>query len=132
MLVYAALHNRVVPESERAASTEFVAANGVELFVRWFGDPARFSSDWNAPYATGQLRPGVPDNAENVLKNWARPILILQGVHDMGFPVSLARKLHAALPASTLAEIPDAAHMAHFDNPQAWLASIRGFLNAAR
>lgn len=92
----------------------------------------KFSSDWNAPHATGQLRPGVPDNAENVLKNWARPILILQGVHDMGFPVSLARKLHAALPASTLAEIPDAAHMAHFDNPQAWLASIRGFLDAAR
>jgi pimeloyl-ACP methyl ester carboxylesterase len=92
----------------------------------------RFSSDWNSPYAAGQLRPCAPDNAEGVLKKWARPILILQGSREMSFPVNLARKLHAALPASMLAEIPDAAHMAHFDNPQAWLTAIRGFLNARR
>jgi pimeloyl-ACP methyl ester carboxylesterase len=92
----------------------------------------RFSSDWNAPYAAGQLQPGVPDDAESVLRNWARPVLILHGNREMSFPVSLARKLHAGLPASTLAEIPDAAHMAHFDNPQSWLAGIRGFLRAAR
>ncbi len=92
----------------------------------------RFSSDWNAPYAAGQLRPSAPDNAESVLRNWARPILILHGSREISFPVNLARKLHAALPASTLAEIPDAAHMAHFDNPHAWLAAIRGFLNATR
>jgi len=92
----------------------------------------KFTSDWNAPYSAGQLRPSVPDNAEIMLRNWARPVLILQGAHEMGFPVTLARKLHAALPVSTLAEIPDAAHMAHFDNPQAWLASIRRFLHATR
>ena len=92
----------------------------------------RFSSDWNAPHAAGQLRPAMPDNAETVLRNWARPVLILQGSREMSFPVSLARKLHTALPASTLAEIPDAAHMAHFDNGQAWLAAIRSFLNTAR
>jgi pimeloyl-ACP methyl ester carboxylesterase len=78
----------------------------------------RFSSDWNAPHAAGQLRPARPDRAESVLRNWAGPILILHGLRDLTFPVSLARKLHAALPASTLAEIPDAAHMAHFDNPR--------------
>jgi pimeloyl-ACP methyl ester carboxylesterase len=92
----------------------------------------RFSSDWNAPYALGQLRPGTPDNAQSVLRTWARPVLILHGSREMVFSVSLARKLHTALPASTLAEIPDAAHMAHFDNPQAWLAGIRGFLDATR
>lgn len=92
----------------------------------------RFSSDWNAPHAAGQLRPAMPDDAGSVLRNWAGPVLILHGSRDMCFPVSLARKLHAALPASTLAEIPDAAHMAHFDNPEAWLAAIRGFLGPAR
>lgn len=91
----------------------------------------RFSSDWNAPHAAGRLRPGMPDNAERVLRDWARPVLIVHGAREMTFPVSLARRLHAALPASTLAEIPDAAHMAHFDNPEAWLASIRAFLGAA-
>jgi pimeloyl-ACP methyl ester carboxylesterase len=89
----------------------------------------RFSSDWNAPYADGQLRPGAPDDAERILRGWARPVLIVHGRRDMTFPVSVARRLHAALPASTLAEIPDAAHMAHFDNPAAWLAAIRGFLS---
>ena len=57
-----------------------------------------------------------------------RTVLIVHGRREMSFPVSVARRLHAALPASTLAEIPDAAHMAHFDNPAAWLASIRTFL----
>jgi pimeloyl-ACP methyl ester carboxylesterase len=89
----------------------------------------RFSSDWNKPYAVGQLRPGVPADAERILADWAGPVLILQGRREMAFPVSVARKLHAALPASTLVEIPDAAHMAHFDNPAAWLAAIRAFLS---
>jgi pimeloyl-ACP methyl ester carboxylesterase len=88
----------------------------------------RFSSDWNQPYATGQLRPGTPDDAENVLRDWSGPVLILQGSREITFPVSLARRLHVALPASTLVEIPDAAHMAHFDNSEAWLAGIRTFL----
>lgn len=89
----------------------------------------RFSSDWNAPHAAGQLRPAAPGDAEQVLRDWGGPVLILHGSREMAFPVSLARRLHAAVPASTLAEIPDAAHMAHFDNPEAWLAAIRSFLS---
>jgi pimeloyl-ACP methyl ester carboxylesterase len=49
----------------------------------------RFSSDWNAPYAAGQLRPGAPDNAESVLRTWARPILILHGSREMVFPLRI-------------------------------------------
>jgi pimeloyl-ACP methyl ester carboxylesterase len=88
----------------------------------------RFSSDWNEPYASGQLRPGAPDDAPGVLRDWGGPALILHGSREMAFPVSVARRLHAEVPASTLAEIPDAAHMAHFDNPAAWLGAIRTFL----
>jgi pimeloyl-ACP methyl ester carboxylesterase len=73
--------------------------------------------------------PGAPDDAEHILRDWARPVLIVHGRREMTFPVSVARRLHAALPASTLAEIPGAAHMAHFDNPGAWLAAIRAFLS---
>lgn len=91
----------------------------------------RFSSDWDAPYRSGQLRPGAPGDAENILRDWGGPVLILHGRREMSFPVSLARQLHAALPSSTLTEIPEAAHMAHFDNPRAWLAGIRAFLSAA-
>jgi pimeloyl-ACP methyl ester carboxylesterase len=88
----------------------------------------RFSSDWNAPHAAGELRPGVPEDAEQIVRQWDGPVLILQGSREMTFPISLARRLHAALPASTLAEIPEAAHMAHFDNPEAWLSAARVFL----
>lgn len=90
----------------------------------------RFSSDWNGQYAAGQLKPGVPRNAPQVLRDWNGPVLILHGVHDMTFPVGLARRLHAELPASTLAEIPHASHMAHFDDPHAWQHAIRAFLAA--
>ena len=87
-----------------------------------------FSSDWNLPHARGQLRPGCPAGAEAVLRDWGGPVLILHGTQDATHPVSHARELHAAVPASTLAEIPDAAHMAHFDDPRAWVAEIRSFL----
>jgi pimeloyl-ACP methyl ester carboxylesterase len=46
----------------------------------------------------------------------------------MGFPIGVARRLHAEVPASTLIEVPEASHMAHFDNPQVWLGAIRQFL----
>jgi pimeloyl-ACP methyl ester carboxylesterase len=93
-------------------------------------DGVRFSSDWNAPFLAGDLRPAAPDDPPTVLRRWGGPVLIAHGVHDMTFPVRLARRLHDEVPGSTLAEIPDAAHMAHFDNPTAWLAAVRAFLAA--
>jgi pimeloyl-ACP methyl ester carboxylesterase len=84
-----------------------------------------FSSDFNRPFAAGTLRPGGPDDPVPILREWGGPTLILHGAREMSFPVEVARRLHAELPASTLAEIPEAAHMAHFDNPSAWLAAIR-------
>ncbi|MEU8821462.1 alpha/beta hydrolase [Actinoplanes sp. NPDC048796] len=91
----------------------------------------RFSSDWNEPYETGRLHPAAPEDAPRVLREWGGPALLLQGVRDMGFPVELARRLHGELPSSTLVEVPEAAHMAHFDNPDAWLSAIRAFLSRA-
>jgi pimeloyl-ACP methyl ester carboxylesterase len=91
-------------------------------------DKVRFSSDWNAPFLAGDMRPAAPDDPPAVLRRWGGPILIAHGVHDMTFPASLARRLHAEVPDSALAEIADAAHMAHFDNAAAWLTAIRTFL----
>lgn len=95
-------------------------------------DGIRFSSDWNEPHAAGRLRPAAPDDAPRVLREWGGPVLILHGSREMAFPVSVARRLHAEVPASMLAEIPAAAHMAQFDNPAAWLGAIRDFLSAVR
>ncbi|GAA0521413.1 hydrolase [Paractinoplanes deccanensis] len=90
----------------------------------------RFSSDWNEPYLGGKLRPAAPDDAPQVLREWGGPILLLQGAREMSFPIELARRLHAVLPSSTLVEVPEAAHMAHFDNPAVWIGAVRDFLRA--
>jgi pimeloyl-ACP methyl ester carboxylesterase len=90
----------------------------------------RFSSDWNAPHAAGLLRRAAPADPPRVLTTWGGPVLILHGRHDTGFPVGVARRLHAEVPGSVLVEVPDAAHMAHFDNPSAWTSAIRAFLGS--
>lgn len=90
----------------------------------------RFSSDWNAPYAAGTLRRPAPDDPPRVLREWGGPVLVVHGAREMSFPIGVARRLHAEVPASTLVEVPDAAHMAHFDNPSVWLNAIRNFLRA--
>ena len=78
----------------------------MDLFVRRFDDPAK----------------------PVLVVVHGGPVLIVHGSREMGFPIGVARRLHAELSASTLAGIPDAAHMAHFDNPAAWTAAIRAFL----
>jgi pimeloyl-ACP methyl ester carboxylesterase len=88
-------------------------------------EQVRFSSDYNRPFATGALGPAAPDDPVAVLGGWGGPVLILHGVHDICFPIGVARRLQAALPAAVLAEVPEAGHMTHFDNPGPWLAAIR-------
>lgn len=90
----------------------------------------RFSSDYNGPFRAGTLRPAAPDDPVAVLRDWGRPVLIAHGVNDMCFPIGVARRLGAALPAAELAEIPAAGHMTHFDNPGPWLAAVRAFLTS--
>jgi pimeloyl-ACP methyl ester carboxylesterase len=93
-------------------------------------DGVRFSSDYNRPFTSGTLRSGAPDAPVAVLRRWGGPVLVLHGAREMVFPIGVARRLHAELPASRLVEVPDAAHMAHFDNPEYWLDAVRGFLIA--
>jgi pimeloyl-ACP methyl ester carboxylesterase len=88
----------------------------------------RFSSDWNEPYVAGALRPAGPADPPRVLRDWGGPVLVLHGAREMTFPIGVARRLHAEVPASTLVEVPEAAHMAHFDNPAVWLGAVREFL----
>lgn len=91
-------------------------------------DDVRFSSDWNAPYAAGLLRRAAPDDPVQALTTWGGPVLLLQGRHDLTFPVGVARRLHAKVPGSVLVEVSHAGHMAHFDNTAAWTSAIRRFL----
>jgi len=85
--------------------------------------------DWSyEAYLDGRMHPWVSGDAEAILREWGKPVLILHGEQDMGFPVQLAERLHRALPASTLAIIDGAAHMCHFEKPQLWSRRIREFV----
>jgi pimeloyl-ACP methyl ester carboxylesterase len=89
--------------------------------------------DWSyQAYLDGRMHPWVRGDAEAILREWGKPILILHGEKDMGFPVQLAERLHRALPASTLAIIAGAAHMCHFEQPQLWSQRIREFTGPTR
>lgn len=103
----------------------------LERLDQWYRILAgvRFSSDWNAPYVAGTLRPARPEDPPGALRAWGGPVLLVHGARDLTFPIGVARRLHADLPGSILAEVPDAAHMAHVDDPGAWLTAIRAFLH---
>lgn len=87
--------------------------------------------DWSYERSLdGRMHPWVPGDAEAILRECGKPILILHGEKDMGFPVQLAQRLHEAVPTSTLAIIDGAAHMCHFEKPLLWAQRIRDFLDS--
>lgn len=87
--------------------------------------------DWSYErYVDGRMHPWVNGDPEAILRDFGRPVLILHGARDMGFPLPLAERLHTALSNSELAVIPEAAHMCHFERPEMWGGRIRAFLQA--
>ena len=86
--------------------------------------------DWSEERALqGLMHPWCPGDPEQILRSFAKPVLILHGDKDMGFPVQLAHRLHEAVP-SHLSVIPDTAHMCHFEQPEIWSSHIREFLDS--
>jgi pimeloyl-ACP methyl ester carboxylesterase/truncated hemoglobin YjbI len=85
--------------------------------------------DWSYERAiSGAMHPWCSADPERVLRESGKPILILHGEKDMGFPVEVARRLHSAVPGSELALIPDAGHLCLFEKPELWSECIRRFL----
>ncbi|MEO0574023.1 MAG: alpha/beta hydrolase [Pseudomonadota bacterium] len=56
------------------------------------------------------------------------PVLILWGEHDSWIPVAQAEALHAVIPHSQLAVIPDAGHLVIEERPELLVNQIRPFL----
>ncbi|MFF0343499.1 alpha/beta fold hydrolase [Kribbella sp. NPDC004875] len=87
--------------------------------------------DWSFERAVqGLMHPWFTGDPEQILRDFAKPVLILHGEQDMGFPVQVAHRLHVAVPGSQLAVIPGTAHMCHFEQPATWANHIAAFLNA--
>ncbi len=59
------------------------------------------------------------------------PLLLVGGAEDPVTPTSLLRPIAAAAPAARLVELPGASHFSNLDQPEAFLAALRGFLRTA-
>jgi pimeloyl-ACP methyl ester carboxylesterase len=78
-------------------------------------------------HGDARCRQGGSEAREH-LRDRGGPVWILHGEKEMTFPIGTAQRLHAALPGSTLAEVPGAVHTAHFDNPTDRLTAVCRFL----
>lgn len=59
----------------------------------------------------------------------AVPVLLLHGAYDMTFPAELAHRAAELLPNAAAVVLDDAAHMAHIDQPDQWIAAVTEFLD---
>jgi pimeloyl-ACP methyl ester carboxylesterase len=89
----------------------------------------RFSGDWLPGWQAGTLGPSRPTDSAARLAELSVPILLLHGRRDLLFPAALAESAAEVLPTAQAVVLDDAAHMAHIDQPDAWLAALRHFPN---
>ena len=87
-----------------------------------------FSAEWARPLIAGTLPAARPADSQARLAALGLPILLLQGRQDTTFPAALAERTAAEMPNVRAAVIDQAGHMAHIDQPEAWLGAITGFL----
>lgn len=91
-------------------------------------DAVRFTAEWSKPWAAGNLPPIRPENSLERLAALAIPILLLHGRQDMTFPAALAEHTAAEMPNTRAVILDQAGHMAHIDQPEAWIEAIKEFL----
>jgi len=71
---------------------------------------------------------GTTEPVLDRLEGLRLPTLLVAGADDAKF-AALARQMHARLPSSALRLIPAAGHTVHLEQPRAFAASVRAFLN---
>jgi len=69
-------------------------------------------------------------NVSARLKEIRCPILVIVGEQDAGTPPSMAREIHENAPGSKLVVLPQAAHLANLEQPEAFTKALREFLKA--
>jgi 3-oxoadipate enol-lactonase len=67
-------------------------------------------------------------NTLDRLKDIKCPALVICGEQDMGTPLAMSQAIHAAMPGSTLAVLPDAAHISNVEQPELFSAALDPFL----
>ena len=70
---------------------------------------------------------GLVDQRD-VLRSFSRPVLVLSGAAHRTTPAASAQELADAIPTAEHVVVDDAAHMIPYEQPEAFLAALRGFL----
>lgn len=138
---------RAARRASDEALAEAILREGVPAFVsRWMANPlfasqarlgARFLAEARAQRLenravglAGSLRglgTGAQPPLHEALPGLALPVLLVHGAEDAKFR-AIALDLAARLPNARLAEIPGAGHATQLENPTAFLAAVRAFL----
>ncbi|MFI8179572.1 alpha/beta hydrolase [Actinacidiphila glaucinigra] len=88
-----------------------------------------FSAEWMRPWQAGTLpSPRHPDTPQR-LADVGIPMLLLHGRQDMTFPADLVEPTVKLIPTARASVLEEAGHMAHIDQPRAWLAALEDFLS---
>jgi 3-oxoadipate enol-lactonase len=121
-------------------------AKGMEPLVqatveRWFTEPFRKNqaakvdavrkliSSTPVPGYVGCCHAIPKINVTARLKEIKCPILVIVGEQDPATPVAMAKEIQDAAPGAKLAVIPQAAHLANLEQPEAFTRAMRGILN---
>ncbi|MCM2416239.1 alpha/beta fold hydrolase [Streptomyces sp. RKAG290] len=88
----------------------------------------QFSGEWLRPWKAGMLPDPRPADAAQRLASLGLPLLLLHGRQDMIFPASLADETAGLIPSARAVILEEAGHMAHIDQPGAWLEAVNDFL----
>lgn len=125
-------HPEPTPELVRADAVAGIPANvwrdEVRDEYRRRLDAVRFTADWSRSRPPGQYPAIRPERSIERLAAAAMPILLLHGRQDMTFPAFLAEQTADQLPGARAVVLDQAGHMAHIDQPEAWLRAVAGFL----
>ncbi|HTQ78021.1 MAG TPA: 3-oxoadipate enol-lactonase, partial [Burkholderiales bacterium] len=129
-------------ERIKTAETKGMAPLAQPTLERWFTEPFRKSS----PAVVEGVRKlilatpvagyvgcchAIPKiNLTARLKEIKCPILVIVGEQDPGTPVAMAREIHDNAPGSKLAILPQAAHLANLEQPEAFDRALGEFLSS--
>ncbi|MEU7988501.1 alpha/beta hydrolase [Streptosporangium canum] len=121
------------PELTRAAAIAGAGANvwrpeALPAYLDRLAD-VHFSAEWARSWQAGTLPTARHRDAAQRLAALGVPLLLLHGRQDMIFPASLAEETAELMPAARAVVIEEAGHMAHIDQPRAWLDAVTGFLS---
>ena len=87
-------------------------------------------SDFHPAGLRTMLRSFAEADLRDVLPLIEIPTLLLYGEFDQRSPLDVARKLHSAIPTSTLAIIPGVGHECNVEAPETFNAEVRNFLTS--